>query len=118
MWGVLLQLQKGMEMLEEPNERLMLACSKALTQSPALGSVSHSLGCVPGGWTQGNRKTHARVFFVNLGPRNGAVTWLRRRVMEGPDDRDEDGAVVSEYSWKSGWQDLMLLLRCGGSRGK
>ena len=90
----------------------------SLTQSPALGSVSHSLGCVPGGWTQGNRKTHARVFFVNLGPWNGAVTWLRRRVMEGPDDRDEDGAVVSEYSWKSGWQDLMLLLRCGGSRGK
>ena len=40
MWGVLLQLQKGMEMLEEPNERLMLACSKALTQSPAHGRSS------------------------------------------------------------------------------
>lgn len=38
--------------------------------------------------------------------------------MEGPDDRDEDGAVVSEYSWRSGWQDLMLLLGCGGSGGK
>ena len=61
----------------------------SLTQSPALGSVSHSLGCVPGGWTQGNRKTHARVFFVNLGPRPtmlgkvGAVAFSAALVCQG-----------------------------------